>query len=132
MMTTRANLRRFKPGDVLAAASLEAVRRVSSSLLDTNGDYRGPLTKTAVVLNDELAKTTNALKPTSAMAQVCVWDEDAGEYVQTADEVKVWNHSEDSDFEEDTFGFMETIDGHDVFFGDCEPMDDRPAPPGGA
>jgi len=123
-------MKRFKRGDVLTAASLESMRTVAASLMNSDGDYRGPIAKRAVILDGSLSAAESALEPAWAMATVCVWDDSSKQYEQTEEEAKVWNHSESADFEADTFGFAETIDGHDVFFGDCEPMEDRPPKPG--
>ena len=83
----------------------------------------------AVILDEELEEAT-ILEPTSGMATICEWDDDAETYTQTAEQLKVWNHS-GATHNVDTPGAAIAIHGHYWFFGDCGPMDERPAPPGG-
>jgi hypothetical protein len=80
----------------------------------------------AVILDADLAAATHALTgATSCLATVCRWDTVAEEYVETDQQVKVWNHAEATEHAVNTFGVARHIDGHYWFFGDCEPMADR-------
>ena len=83
----------------------------------------------AVIIDAELAGAS-LLAPSSCLATICEWDDAADTYAQTAEQIAVWNHSAES-HDVDTPGAAIPIDGHYWFFGDCEAMDDRPAPPGG-
>ena len=80
----------------------------------------------AVILDDALAVATNSKTgATSCLATVCVWDASINDYVETATQKTVWNHSESTEYAIDTFGSARTIDGHLWFFGDCTPMASR-------
>ena len=96
---------------------------------DSTGVIRRPF---AVILNAGLPAGT-FLKPTSATATRCRWSKADNEYTQRPAEVDVtvWNHSQ-ADHQEDTPGMAIWCDGHLWFFADCDPMENRPAIPGGA
>lgn len=83
----------------------------------------------AVILDAALGVATHALTgATSAMATRCDWSVSDEEYTEAPDsvpQVKVWNHSESDEYEADTFGKAEWIDGHWWFMGDCGPMASR-------
>ena len=84
---------------------------------------RGGRVEYAVILDDALAVATNSKTgATSCLATVCVWDASINDYVETATQKTVWNHSESTEYAIDTFGSARTIDGHLWFFGDCAPM----------
>lgn len=76
----------------------------------------------AVILDAALSAVTNPKIPTSALATVCRWSVADELYVETDQQITVWNHSFRS-FEQHSFGEASWIDGHPWFFGDCEPMD---------
>lgn len=61
----------------------------------------------------------------SCLATVCRWSTIDEIYVETALQLKVWNHSEHTSHAANTFGVIRHIDGHWHFFGDCEPMASR-------
>jgi hypothetical protein len=85
--------------------------------------------KLVVILDAALPAASHSLTgATSCLATVCRWDSDAGEYAETDRQVTVYNHSEVTSHEDDTFGYAEVIDGHLHFFGDCEPMISREPP----
>lgn len=123
---------RFRRGQLLTESRLNAVRNAANYLLDIDGTVERPLPDIAAILNGTLNPAPDALNPTSVEATICVWDPELKNYEQTTRTETVYNHSEGTTHEEDTFGFARFTDGHWVFFGDCEPMADRPAPPGGA
>jgi hypothetical protein len=83
----------------------------------------------AVILDAALGVATHALTgATSAMATRCDWSVSDEEYTEAPDsvpQVKVWNHSETDEYEINTFGKAEWIDGHWWFMGDCGPMASR-------
>lgn len=80
----------------------------------------------AVILDADLGVATDSKTgATSAAATVLRWNATSEEYEETGASVTVWNHSEHSEFLADTFGFYRVINGHKVFFGDCEPMASR-------
>jgi hypothetical protein len=79
-----------------------------------------------VILDAALPAASHSLTgATSCLATVCQWDATEGEYIETARQVTVWNHSEVTSHEEDTFGYAKPIDAHLHFLGDCEPMASR-------
>jgi hypothetical protein len=76
-----------------------------------------------VILDEALSVATNSKTgAASAIATVLEWSVADEEYIETDEQQQVWNHSESKSFAEDTFGFARMINGHWVFFGDCEPM----------
>jgi len=80
----------------------------------------------AVILDGALAVASSSQTgATSAVAKIQIWSVDDEEYTETEEEVTVWNHSETASYAIDTFGFARFIQGHWVFFGDCEAMADR-------
>ena len=77
----------------------------------------------ACVLDEALSVASNSkTSADSATATICRRNPTTGQYTETTDTLQVWNHSESKSFAEDTFGFARMINGHWVFFGDCEPM----------
>jgi hypothetical protein len=79
-----------------------------------------------VILDADLPAATHALTGgATALATVCRWDVATQDYVETGEQVTVWNHSEATSHVEDTFGYARLIDGHYHFFGDCHPMNAR-------
>ena len=81
------------------------------------------LIELAVIIDADLAAATNSKTgATSCLATVLRWSVADGEYVETALQVTVWNHSESTSYDADTFGVAWPIDGHFWFFGDCSPM----------
>jgi hypothetical protein len=81
-----------------------------------------------VVLDEELEAAENSMRsPTSCLATVLTWSTTDEEYTETdpARQITVWNHSETTNYEIDTFGTAEFIDGHWWFFGDCAAMSER-------
>lgn len=87
---------------------------------------RGSQADTACILDGALPAATNAKTgAASATATVCEWDSGTSDYTETSDTVTVWNHSEATSFAEDTFGIARYVNGHLVFFGDCQAMASR-------
>ena len=79
-----------------------------------------------VILDEALDAATHSLTgASSGLATLCQWSVDDEEYVETEDQITVWNHSESTDYAADTFGAARFIDGHYWFFGDCAAMADR-------
>jgi hypothetical protein len=81
-----------------------------------------------VILDDSLAVATDAKTgATSGDATVCEWDVDAEEYTESdpVRQITVYNHSESTAHDADTFGVARWIDGHWWFFGDCDAMASR-------
>lgn len=75
----------------------------------------------AVVLDADLPAATQAMTgASSALATVCQWDGTG--YIETDEQVTVWNHSESTTHQQDTFGIADTVDGHYWFLGDCAAM----------
>lgn len=76
-----------------------------------------------VILDEALPAASNSkTEGESALATICDWDESVGDYVETEDQMTVWNHSESADHAIDTFGAARFIDNHWIFFGDCAAM----------
>lgn len=83
-------------------------------------------TEKAVVLDAGLAVATSSQTgATSALATIQRWSVDDEEYVETDQQITVWNHSESTAYVTDTFGFAQFIQGHWCFFGDCAAMTGR-------
>jgi hypothetical protein len=79
-----------------------------------------------VILDESLDVATNAKTgPTKALATICDWNEEDEEYVETEEQIEVWNHSESDSYEIDTFGIAFPVGGHYFMLGDCGPMADR-------
>lgn len=77
----------------------------------------------AVILDADLSVATNAKTgAASCLATICEWDVSVNDYVETAEQITVWNHSESQEYAENTFGFARVIQSHWVFSGDCEAM----------
>jgi len=113
-----------------------AVKQIASTVGRVNGTLRNPApaprgrwqrggsSKRAVVLDEPLPPATHSMtSPSSAIATVLEWDDD--KYVETDEEVEVFNHSESTGYKKDTFGWSEVIDGHECFGGDCAEMRNR-------
>ena len=105
------------------AATVHAVGMQVKNDPQMRGTGKRPGFKTAVILDEALPATTNALIPTSAMATRLFWD--GTQYEELDDQIEVFNHSESTSYGVNTFGFTEEIDGHDCFGGDCSPMSSR-------
>lgn len=79
-----------------------------------------------VVLDAALAAASHALTGgASCLATVCEWDTSLNDYVETANQITVWNHSENANHAADTFGYAVWQDNHWHFFGDCHAMASR-------
>lgn len=79
-----------------------------------------------VILDDALPAATNSKTGASkCLATVCKWSVEIEDYIETDEQIEVWNHSEFTDYEIDTFGSAEFKDGHYWFSGDCGPMANR-------
>lgn len=79
-----------------------------------------------VVLDSSLAAATNSKTgATSGQATFCVWSPTLEEYIETDTTDEVWNHSESTSYEADTFGLAKYKDDHFWFSGDCAAMEDR-------
>jgi len=119
----------FQRGERLSAARLnelaDAIARLMRTKQSSHGHAFGvvqPLEQ-AVILDAALAVASHSLTgATSCLATVCRWDMVLGRYLETTQEITVWNHSEDTAHLIDTFGVARFIDGHWHFFGDCKPM----------
>jgi hypothetical protein len=102
-------------------------RRVS-----TEGDLSGSqrfasrFSEKAVILDAALGVATSSQTgATSALAAIQRWSVTDGEYIETEQQITVWNHSESTAYAADTFGFARFIQGHWCFFGDCAAMAER-------
>lgn len=91
--------------------------------------------KTIAVILDEdldgvdfLSEPSGSVDPTLKNATVCQWSFEKNRYVQTEQRLHVANHSAEEKLT-DTPGAAIPIDGHYWFFGDCDPLEDRPEPP---
>ena len=83
----------------------------------------------AVILDAALPAATHALAgAASCLATVCQWNTTTGVYKETDLQVRVWNHSESTSHEIDTFGMAKYQNGHYWVLGDCEPMAVRAVP----
>ena len=107
-----------------------AVRNMgrTSSEMDLSAEQRAAsrFSDHAVILDAALAAATHALTgSTSALATVCKWSTTDLEYTETDLQLTVWNHSESKSYSDNTFGVARCINGHWLFFGDCEGMLDR-------
>lgn len=79
-----------------------------------------------VILDAALPAATHALTgASSCLATVCKWSVEDEEAVESDLQITVWNHSESKSYADDTFGVARFIQGHWLFFGDCEGMDSR-------
>ena len=88
-----------------------------------------------VVITDEamdassfLAEPTGSTDPSVPNATVCLWSKAENKYEQTSKRLAVSNHSS-TDHEVDTPGVAFPVNGHYIFFGDCEPLSGRPDAP---
>lgn len=94
--------------------------------LETPGNKPSRFKERVVILDADLAAASHSLTgATSGLATVCKWSVADEEYVETALQLPVWNHSEHANHTADTFGYARFIDGHWHFFGDCHPMGAR-------
>ena len=83
-------------------------------------------TMLAVILDAALPAATHALTGgESCLATICEWSTVDEEFTETENQVTVWNHSESKSYDDDTFGIAKFIQGHWLFFGDCDGMADR-------
>lgn len=83
-------------------------------------------TEYAVILDAALAVATNSKTgPTSCLATICGWNATLNDYVESTTQITVWNHSESTAHAINTFGIARKIDGHFIFFGDCNAMASR-------
>lgn len=107
-----------------AEALLQGIDTQESVYKETR--TRGYTPPIAVILDAALGVATHALTgATSCLATKCEWSETDTEYIETANQETVYNHSESQSFAADTFGFAFKVHGHWVFFGDCAPMGAR-------
>jgi hypothetical protein len=119
----------FQRGERLSAARLNELADAVARLMQTKQSSHGyafgivqPLEQ-VVILDAGLAVATHALTgAASCLATVCRWDIVLARYLETTQQITVWNHSESTSHLIDTFGVARFIDGHWHFFGDCEPM----------
>ncbi len=80
----------------------------------------------AVIIDANIAVATDAKTgATSGLATVCEWSQDDEEFTETTSQITVYNHSESTAHDADTFGVARWIDGHWWFFGDCDAMASR-------
>ena len=112
-----------------------AVKQINDAIRKVGGTIQNPApaprarwsksgSKRAVILDEALPAAGNSMtSPNSALATVLEWDGE--KYTETDEQITVFNHSEVTAYEPDTFGFSEVIDGHECFGGDCAPMKDR-------
>ena len=97
--------------------------RNSVEIIEPNPRKSPAFRNRAVILDAALGTASNAkTAPTSCLATVLRWDPAAGEYVETALQITVFNHSESTSYAANTFGAAIPIDGHFWFFGDCAAM----------
>lgn len=132
-------------GNLLSDGLLKQVLAVVKNYLKTHNvtvehdEPRNPRQATrfkthAVILDEALAGTsflsapTGSIDPVEPNATICEVDITTGTYTQTEDRLAVANHSA-TDHAVDTPGAAIPIDGHFWFFGDCDPVADRPDPP---
>ncbi len=79
-----------------------------------------------VILDASLAAASDSKTgATSALATICIWDVTDEEFTETTSQITVWNHSETTSHDADTFGVARWIAGHWWFFGDCNAMAGR-------
>lgn len=119
----------FQRGERLSAQRLneivEAVSRLMMAKAPAHGHAYGvePPLEIMVILNADLNAATDSLTgATSCSATVCSWSTVTNTGAERTRTETVWNHSEKTSFETDTFGVARWIEGHWVFFGDCGPM----------
>ena len=88
----------------------------------------------AVILDEDLdgamflSVGTGSADLAEPNATICDYDSKTRKYTQTKKRIAVTNHSA-TDHVIDTPGAAIPVNGHYWFFGDCDPMFDRPAPP---
>ena len=76
-----------------------------------------------VILDEPLGAATNSKTgATHCQATFCVWSPTLEDYIETDTTDEVWNHSESTSYEEDTFGLANAKDDHFWFAGDCAAM----------
>lgn len=129
---TQPRIKKFEKGERLSAARLNEIAEAVSRLMMLKSPAHGhaygietPL-ELMVILDAELPAATHALTgASSCSATVCGWSTVSGEGSERLRTETVWNHSEQTSFEADTFGVARWIEGHWVFFGDCAPMTAR-------
>ena len=122
----------FKKGERLSAARLNEIADAVSRLMAAKAPAYGhaysvetPL-EIMVILDADLPAATHSLTGAgSCSATVCEWSTVTEQGSERTRSETVWNHSEKTSFEVDTFGVARWIEGHWVFFGDCGPMASR-------
>jgi len=126
------HIQKFEKGERLSAARLneiaDAVSRLMMSKAPAHGHAYGVdrPAEIMVILNADLNAATHSLTgATSCSATVCSWSTVTNTGAERTRTETVWNHSEKTNFETDTFGVARWIEGHWVFFGDCGPMTAR-------
>ena len=79
-----------------------------------------------VILDESIAVATDSKTgATSGLATVCYWSITDEEFTESDEQITVYNHSESTGHDEDTFGVARWIAGHWWFFGDCAAMAER-------
>lgn len=126
------HIEKFDRGERLSAARLNEIVEAVSRLMAAKAPAYGhaysvetPL-EIMVILDADLAAATDSLTgATSCAATVCSWSTVTNTGAERTRTETVWNHSEKTSFEEDTFGVARWVEGHWIFFGDCGPMTSR-------
>ena len=129
---TQPRISEFKKGERLSAARLNEIAEAVSRLMTAKAPAYGhaysvetPL-EIMVILNADLPAATHSLTGAgSCAATVCGWSTVTSTGSERTRTETVWNHSEKTSFETDTFGVARWIEGHWIFFGDCGPMTAR-------
>ncbi len=133
-------------GNLLSDGLLDQVLAVVKHFLKTHKntlEHQDPTSprpttrfRTHAVILDEaldaassfLGAGTGSSDPAEPNATVCEIDLSTNTYKQTEQRLSVVNHST-TDHPVDTPGAAIPINGHYWFFGDCDPVADRPDPP---
>ncbi len=105
---------------------MEAIGRLSR--LPTRFREHAVILDEAMAGVDFLDEPTGSTDPGKPNATICRWDTELKTYIQTEDRLAVANHS-NTDYAIDTPGAAIAVDGHYWFFGACDAMTSRPAPP---
>jgi len=109
----------------VAQAVRDNERRIRSSP-DASGGRYADQRDLCVILDAALAAATDSKTGGSSCdAAICTWSNEDQEYTESGRTITVWNHSESTDHAIDTFGYARWVDGHWVFFGDCDAMGAR-------
>jgi len=107
------------------------LRRTQQGNSDTGKGPRptGTQPPIAVILDAALGVATHSRTgATSCAATRLDYSVTSGQYTEanaSVPKITVWNHSESDEYEINTFGKAEWIDGHWWFMGDCGPMASR-------